>query len=162
MNENKDNITVLVVNPRRKPYIQTIDSGLESLQKMVGGNIEAVYPYEEPVALIVNEEGKFMGLPLNRALRDENNQIYDVVAGTFLVVGLTEDNFGSLRAEDQKKFSELFAQPEIFIRINGKIISVPYDPPKKSGLKAQLDSIRTEQKESAPRTHPPKQQTQER
>ena len=64
-------------------------SGLESLQHEVGGCIEAIYPYEDPVALICNEEGKLEGLPLNRALRDEDGDIYDVVAGTFLVVGLT-------------------------------------------------------------------------
>ncbi len=40
----------------------------ETLQAAVGGDIQAVYPYEDPVALICNEEGKLMGLPLNRAL----------------------------------------------------------------------------------------------
>ena len=33
----------------------------------------------------MNEEGKLDGLPLNRALRDDNGEIYDVVAGSFLV-----------------------------------------------------------------------------
>ena len=38
-----------------------------------------------------------MGLPLNRALRDEDAaEAYDVVAGTFLVVGLGEEDFASL------------------------------------------------------------------
>ena len=45
---------------------------------------------------VCNEEGKLEGLPLNRALRDEDGDIYDVVAGTFMVVGLTDDSFGSL------------------------------------------------------------------
>ena len=58
-----------------------------------------VYPFEDPVGLIVNEEGKINGLPLNRALRDEDNEIYDVIAGSFLVTGLTEDSFGSLTPE---------------------------------------------------------------
>ena len=65
--------------------MKEIDSGLESLQHEVGGYIEAIYPYEEPVALVCNEEGKLEGLPLNRALRDEDGDIYDVVAGTFMV-----------------------------------------------------------------------------
>ena len=38
--------------------------------------IEAIYPYEDPVALVCNEEGKLEGLPLNRALRDEDGDIY--------------------------------------------------------------------------------------
>ena len=44
----------------------------EILQAAVGGDIQAVYPYEDPVALICNEEGKLLGLPLNRALFDDD------------------------------------------------------------------------------------------
>ena len=47
-------MTVLVVEPKKKPYVKTISSGLESLQHEVGGDIEAIYPFEDPVALIVN------------------------------------------------------------------------------------------------------------
>ena len=37
---------------------------------------------------MLNDEGKLIGLDLNRSLRDEHGEIYDIVAGTFLVVGL--------------------------------------------------------------------------
>ena len=47
-------------------------------------------------------------MPLNRALRDEDGDIYDVVAGTFMVVGLTDDSFGSLTVEQMQKFSDHF------------------------------------------------------
>ena len=57
-----------------------------SLQHEVGGYIEAIYPYEDPVALVCNEEGKLEGLPLNRAPRDEDGDIYDVVAGTLSLI----------------------------------------------------------------------------
>lgn len=86
----RERLTVLCVKPGEKPKCIEIESGLDALQRAVGGYIEAVYPYEDPVALIVNEEGKLNGLPLNRALRDEDNNIYDIVAGPFLVVGLGE------------------------------------------------------------------------
>ena len=43
---------VIVVEPKKKPMVQDIGSGLESMQKIVGGSIEAVYPFDEPVALI--------------------------------------------------------------------------------------------------------------
>lgn len=45
---------VIVVEPQKKPVVQEIDAGLASMQKIVGGSIEAVYPFEEPVALICN------------------------------------------------------------------------------------------------------------
>ena len=68
---------VLMVEPGKSPYAAEIESGLKSLQAAVGGDIQAVYPYEDPVALICNEEGKLMGLPLNRALFDDDGHIYD-------------------------------------------------------------------------------------
>ena len=71
---------VLMVEPGKAPYETEIEGGLESLQKAVGGSIQAVYPYDDPVALICNEEGKLMGLPLNRSLTDDNGEIYDIIA----------------------------------------------------------------------------------
>ena len=116
--------TVLVVEPGRAPYVKKIDSGLKSLQTEVGGWIEAVYPFEEEVALICNEEGKLSDLPLNRALMDEDGEIYDIIAGTFLVVGLGEEDFCSLSDEYIKKFSDRFKTPEKFAEIDGKLIVI--------------------------------------
>lgn len=54
----KHNKTVLVVHPNEAPKAVTMDISLKTLQKAVDGYIEAVYPFEDPVALICNEEGK--------------------------------------------------------------------------------------------------------
>ena len=89
-------MNVLVVEPYKEPYEKDIEPGLESLQHEVGGDIECVYPFDDPVGIICNDEGKLEGLPLNRSLRDEDGEIYDVVAGTFLVVGLGEESFEGL------------------------------------------------------------------
>ncbi len=105
-----EKITVLVLEPCKEPYVKSIDNTLSSLQKEVGGCIQAVYPYEDPVALIVHEEGKLIGLPYNRPLADEDGHIYDVIVGTCLVVGLTEDNFGSLSQELIDKYTEFFRE----------------------------------------------------
>ena len=94
-----DKITVLIVEPEQKPYIKEIDPGLSSLQHEVGGYIQAIYPFEEPVAIICDEEAKLTGKPLNRALRDEDGHIYDVIAGSFLIVGLGGENFTSLHPD---------------------------------------------------------------
>lgn len=123
--DRDDTLIVLVVEPGKEPYLKEIASGLESLQKEVGGNIQAVYPYEEPVGLICNEEGKLEGLPLNRALLDGDGDIYDIVAGTFLVVGLTDDSFGSLTVDQIRQFSDHFKIPEMFAKIDGKIVAIP-------------------------------------
>ena len=83
---------VVVVEPKKKPMVQDIDAGLESMQKVVGGSIQAIYPFDEPVALICNEEGKLLNLPLNRALRDENGAVYDIISGTFFLCAAPPDS----------------------------------------------------------------------
>ena len=118
-------INVIVVEPGKAPRICSIEKTLESMQKVVGGYIEAIYPYEEPVALICNEEAKLEGLPLNRALRDEDGDVYDIVAGTFFLAGLTDDDFGSVPEEYLSKFVGLFARPETFRSEGDKIIAMP-------------------------------------
>ena len=121
---NNEKMAVLVVEPGMSPYVKEIDSGLKSLRTEVGGWIEAIYPFYEEVALICNEEGKLCGLPLNRALMNEYGEIDDVIAGTFLVVGLGEEDFCSLSDEYIKKFSDRFKTPEKFAEIDGKLIVI--------------------------------------
>ena len=121
-------MTVLVVEPMKKPYVKEIDPGLHSLQAEVGGDIATAYPFSDPVGLVCNDEGKLIGLELNRGLRDEHGEIYDIMAGTFLVVGLSEDSFTSLTPEQVQKYTEHFKQPEQFISLNGQIIALPAEP----------------------------------
>ena len=118
-------MNVLLVQPGSYPKAVNIDSGLEALQAAVGGSIEVVYPFDDNVGLIMNEEGKIEGLPLNRALRDEQGELYDIIAGDFLVVGLTEDDFGSLTPEQLEKFEKLFHQPECFMKMGRSIMALP-------------------------------------
>ena len=122
---NIETMKVLVVEPEKEPYVKEISSGLSSLQKEVGGFIEAVYPFEDPVAIICNEEGKLDGLPLNRALRDEDGHVYDIIAGTFLIAGLSEDNFCSLDDAQLEKFSSMYKNPELFMRFGSRTLVIP-------------------------------------
>ena len=130
-----EKITVLVVEPRKEPYVKEIDPGLHSLQAEVGGDIGAAYPFRDPVALVCNDEGKLIGLDLNRGLRDENGELYDIMAGTFLVVGLGEEDFASLSPELAQKYMEHFRQPEQFISLGGQIIALPVEPEKDNPLR---------------------------
>ena len=119
---------VVIVEPEKKPFVQNIDDTLTSMQQIVGGTIQAVYPFEEPVALICNDEGKLLNLPLNRALRDSNGAIYDIVAGTFFLCAASADSdrFESLTDEQVQIYLERFATPEQFIMVNGDIFVLPY------------------------------------
>ena len=125
MNESK-NIKVLVVKPEQVPAIAEYEDRLETWQQLVGGYIELFYPFEEDVAILCNEEGKINGLPLNRAIKDDNGEILDIIAGTFAVVGLDdEDGFRSLTDEELEKYTKLYAVPEVFIGMDGHIVAVP-------------------------------------
>ena len=139
MNEK---LSVLLVQPEKVPERIEIDSGLAALQNAVGGYIEGVYPYEDPVALVVNEEGKLNGLPLNRALRDEDGHVYDVIAGSFLVVGLGETDFISLTVEQQEKYEKIFHRPEAFMYVNHQIVVVPAPMPRKEPIHKQRGESR--------------------
>ena len=123
-----EKLTVLVVEPMKEPYVKEIDPGLHALQAEVGGDIAASYPFDDPVGLVLNDEGKLIGLDLNRSLRDEHGEIYDIVAGTFLVVGLEPESFASLPPDMIQKYTQQFKRPELFASINGQIISVPVEP----------------------------------
>lgn len=119
---------VIVVEPKKKPTAQDIGSDLESMQKIVGGSIEAIYPFEEPVALICNEEGKLLNLPLNRALRDDEGNVYDIISGTFFVCAAPPDSdrFEGLTDQQVKTYIERFATPEMFLNVGGDLFVLPY------------------------------------
>lgn len=116
-------MNVLIIEPGKKPREAEIGNGLESMQAVVGGYIEAIYPYDDSVALVCNEEGKINGLPLNRKLED-----YDIIAGTFFICGLSEDDFDSLPPNLMVKYKNKFAQPEQFMRLGRNIIAIPMEP----------------------------------
>ena len=130
---------VLIVEPEKAPRMANITGDLNSLQQVVGGYIEAVYPYDDPVAIVCHEEGKLIGLPLNRKLED-----YDIIAGTFIVCGLGEEDFDSLTPELAEKYREKFADPEIFMKMGNRIVAIPVKP------KDDLQVAKPKQKSTEP------------
>ena len=124
---------VVMVEVGRKACEMELEDSLASMQRAVGGLIQAVY---EPGADLTAkklpiQEGKLLGLPLNRALRDENGEIYDAIAGTFFICGAPADseNFTSLTDEQVAYWLGRFAKPEFFVSVNGKLICVPVEEP---------------------------------
>ena len=82
---------ILLIRPGENPVLSEIDGTLESMQKIVRGYIEILYPFDDPIALVCNEEGKLLGLPLNISLQDNCGQIYDAIAGTFFLCRIPTD-----------------------------------------------------------------------
>lgn len=117
----------LKIEPGKTPETIDIDPTLETLQNLVDGYIECYYPFEDDVCIICNEEGKILGLPLNRALYNEKGEIYDIIAGTFLVVAFNEDTFADLTDAQIETYTHLYRYPEIFMSIDGRITALPVE-----------------------------------
>lgn len=103
---------VLVVEPQKPCRVQEIES-LPDMQQLVGGDIEAVYPFQEPVALVCNSEGKLLGLPMNRPLLDKDYLPYDIIRGTFFIAGLGQEDFISLTDEQIQRYKSLYDNMQI-------------------------------------------------
>lgn len=128
---------ILFVEPGKEAQPAEIQGDLKEMQAIVGGQIQALYPWEDPVALICNDEGKLLRLPLNRALED-----YDMNAGNFFICGIEGDAFVSLSDPLMIKYQEKFRYPELII-----------DTPM--GLLAQKCSEQTYQRIQEELKHPP-------
>lgn len=118
---------ILIVEPGCTPYEKEIASSLAQMQAIVGGTIQAIHPFAEPVALICNDEAKLLGMPLNRALYDGDGRIYDVVAGTFFLCGVSPNSseFTSLEDAQIQRFKRRFRCPELFAQIGGNLVAIP-------------------------------------
>ncbi len=119
-----EKIKAIIVEPHKPARVALIDNTLEAKQEIVGGWIEAIYPFDDNVALICNEEGKINGEELNRPLFDDDGRIYDIIAGTFIICGLTDDDFGTLTDEQARHYCAMYMTPYDYISVNGKIM--PY------------------------------------
>ena len=121
---------VLVIEPGKEPEIRDMSLDLKSMQKAVGGYIDACYPYEDPVAIIQLEDALTGEFSLNRALRDPDGDIFHVTAGTMLVVGLNDTEFAPLSEKHLDKYERLFHTPEAFHYQDGRLTVEKVRKPK--------------------------------
>ena len=106
-------ITVLKVAPMCAPEVVTIKNDLRSLQEAVSidapyvGLVEIVW-LDAKTCLVLNEEGKLIGLEPNRRLGD------DILCGVFYVMGQDEEeNLTPLSPAAIEKYQTIFAAPDV-------------------------------------------------
>ena len=120
---------VLVVEPGYAPYEKSIN-GLDEMQATVGGLIQAIYPYEEQVAIVCNEEGLLHGLEFNRSVPGG----YGGVVGTFFICGLGEEDFCSLTPQQMEKYRKEYHNAEILLGVRGnEPITLKVQPKQRPG-----------------------------
>lgn len=111
MARNKQ-ITVISVEPGKEPRVVKVALGFESLQREVGGYIESIYPFNDPVTILVDEEGILKCKPFNRAIRDRQGNMLRLY-GKFLIVGVVSSEFVSLTPELIQKYTYFFKFPQV-------------------------------------------------
>lgn len=116
---------VIVVEPGQTPEVKEINPGCETLQQIVGGYFEVLYPFHDSAALICNEEGKLLGLAPNRALYSDDGEVLDVIMGTFIIVDSKTEDFGSLSDEQVGRYTDMFMSPEAFVLTGDKVMVLP-------------------------------------
>ena len=99
------------------------------MQEAVGGDIQAIYPFEDTAALVCNDDGKCMGMPANRALYMEGEMV-DILCGPFFICDApaNSESFKSLSDEQLKNYMEKFKRPERFYKVGDAITAIPYTP----------------------------------
>lgn len=108
-------MNVLIVEPGFLPYAEEID-GVSDMEAIVGGSIEAIYPFQENVAVVINANGKSDKLPFNRSILERG---YGGVFGTFFVCGQGDEQFISLTPEQIRTYAERFKTAELLVTMLG-------------------------------------------
>ena len=86
---------IVIPSDERRPLAVKEFNSIEDYQSVLGGYIEAISAGEGGLSIFANEEGKLIGLPLNRRatllwhLRLYPYQPGDVLAGDVVLVGPT-------------------------------------------------------------------------
>lgn len=106
MKEHK--IRVLKVEPNKHPEEFMLENELEVMQEAVGGYIDIV-SLEGGVCILLNDEGKLIGLEGNRRIGN------DIIVGNFYVCGSNDEGeLVSLTDEEMEKYTDMFYEPEQF------------------------------------------------
>ncbi len=101
---------VLVVEPGMAPYEKEIN-GLKQMQETVKGLITAIYPFEDRVSIVCNDEALLLGMEFNRSMPGG----YGGIFGPFFVCGLGEEDFDTLPPDLMEKYRKQFHKAEILL-----------------------------------------------
>jgi len=102
-------LKVVLVEPGKPATSKELPNRLEVLQQEVGGWIEAVYLPDDDACMIVNEEGKLLGMKPNILLKNSDGTAYDVLCGNVLIVGIDEDDFCGLSEDQTARYLEEYS-----------------------------------------------------
>ena len=92
---------IVLVEPNKAARPVEIEDNLQDMQALVGGPIQALYPWEDPV---------------------------DIIAGTFFICGIQGENFSGLTEQQIQKYQQMFRSPEKFVNTPGGLLCIRMNP----------------------------------
>ena len=114
-------MNILIVKAGEHPYTKMIGNDLHDLQQVVGGYIQAIFPFDDPVALVCEEEALYH--PEQKWNRPVSR--YGVIKGTFFLCGIGEEDFTDLPEELIEKYTQHFWQIYDFVQIGKHLMPIP-------------------------------------
>ena len=114
LNVTTDMIQVVIVEPMKEPYKETILNDLTIFQKLVNGYIEIMTIGKTEtggfLAMTMNEEGKMLNLPFNKRVIGKSGT--DMIVGTFFITAYNLEGENVTLSDSQcdrliKKFKRL-------------------------------------------------------
>lgn len=148
-----ESMKVLLLEPGKYARETEIDGSLKSMQKLVDGTIQAIYPFDDPVAVVCDDEGMFKPNPLNRQIVPEV-----IIRGNCFICGLSEDRFCSLSDALLETYKKMFFYPEVFIRKREEIVALQVLEPEWRFLQ-QLQGISSKEMQPKGRERNDKEQS---
>ena len=108
-------IEAVLYKPGERGAVIKIEPTLAKLQELVGGHVQVVRiaPEDKPLMLIVNEDGRHLGLPYCRSLPYWDDKSYVELVGPIVITGDWRDaddktHIASLTADDKNRVFKLF------------------------------------------------------
>lgn len=114
-NPTSDEILIVVVEPSKKPYKKMMKNDLAAMNEIVEGYIEILNigttKRGAKVAITVNEEGKIIGLHVNRHVVG-----LDILVGTFFITAYNgEGDNISLTDQEADYYIKKFTPVEVYL-----------------------------------------------
>lgn len=113
MNDCK--IKAIVLEPGKVARVTEIESRWSAMEEVVQGDLEAIYPFDDPVCIVCNGNGKNARLPLCRVLFGSEHKIRDIICGPAFICGFNEDGLTSLDDSLIDKYLARFLHPECLL-----------------------------------------------
>ncbi len=94
-------IKIIVIENGKFPEVKEVTDNLEIYREIVGGNIECL-TLSNGLIIICNEEGKLLGLPVNKVQLEEVSYCFgDCIHGNYFLARCDEEGeFISVTQED--------------------------------------------------------------